>query len=85
MDQASALEDEQSLDVTVDLFEQGLDRYVITVFIAHASSNKFPSCHSLGATFLRNRIIVALRKSPNPALANAISQNYVFDHPTIER
>lgn len=43
-------------------------------------------CHSLSATFLRNRIIGALRASEDPSLrqaANAISANIIFDYPTI--
>lgn len=43
-------------------------------------------CHSLSATFLRNRIIGALRASEDPSLrqaANAISANIIFDCPTI--
>lgn len=43
---------------------------------------------SLSATFLRNRIINALRKSPDSAISNlagTISQNFVFDQPTIQQ
>lgn len=43
---------------------------------------------SLSATFLRNRIINALRRSSDPAIckaASAIPQNFVFDNPTIQQ
>ncbi|GJE97028.1 acetyl-CoA synthetase-like protein [Phanerochaete sordida] len=41
---------------------------------------------SLSATFLRNRIVGALRVSTNPAVRSAarkISSNFIFDHPTM--
>ena len=44
----------------------------------------FPSLH---ATFLRNRIIGALRSDPDPDIATqaaqSVSQNFVFEHPTL--
>ncbi|KAI0337721.1 acetyl-CoA synthetase-like protein [Trametopsis cervina] len=42
----------------------------------------------LSATFLRNRIISALKTSPEPALQKAalhVSQNFVFDNPSVQR
>ena len=42
--------------------------------------------NSLSATFLRNRIIGALRESPDSSvvsIAQKITQNFVFQHPTL--
>lgn len=53
------------------------------------TSSSFLGLHpdySLSATFLRNRIIGALRCSTDPApreAAKNISSNFVFDHPTV--
>ncbi|KZT05750.1 putative aminoadipate reductase [Laetiporus sulphureus 93-53] len=46
----------------------------------------FDSCFSLSATFLRNKIIGALRASPDPAASSAaleIHSDFVFSHPTV--
>lgn len=41
---------------------------------------------SLHATFLRNRIVATIRSSKDPEIqkaASSISQNFIFDHPTL--
>ncbi|GJE99114.1 hypothetical protein PsYK624_153600 [Phanerochaete sordida] len=43
--------------------------------------------HSLYATYLRNRIVGALRASPDGGVQQAsfaISQNFIFEHPTLD-
>lgn len=83
---AASVHGDQVVDPGRDLFEQGFDRYVHSLLRIHMSCHETHLAHSLSATFLRNRIIGALRGSPDSsvvAIAQQIPQNFVFQHPTL--
>lgn len=69
------------ISISVDVFDQGFDRLVsfrlqrIFALILR---------HSLHATFLRNRIVGALRAdSQTSKIPYEVSQNFVYEHPTL--
>lgn len=69
-----------------DLFEQGFDRYALPHILPSKPPLTHPRTRSLSSTFLRNRIIGALRASPDPALnavVHSVHPNFVFEHPTL--
>lgn len=81
--QARALVPGEELDAAVSVFEQGFDRCVSW----HYRTLRSPdcSCRSLSATFLRTRIVGALRAAHAHAPAAArVPSGFVFEHPTLE-
>ena len=67
----------------VDMFEHGFDRFVFTSCLTLIPLN-FAS--SLSATYLRNRILGALRSSSDSAVqaaAKHVPQDFIFAHPSI--
>ena len=80
---ASTISQGCSLDPSANLFEQGFDRYG-----SRTSENIMISRQvcSLSATFLRNRVVNALRKAPDIRIRDPISlisPNIVFEHPSL--
>lgn len=76
------------LNPTVDLFAQGLDRWVVHCFhkLMEAVTEMNKLFHSLSATYLRNRLISALRRSSEPGMqeiSSLITQNIIFENPTM--
>ncbi|KAI0698168.1 hypothetical protein BC835DRAFT_1413297 [Cytidiella melzeri] len=78
---SSSINDGQSVHPTLDLFQQGFDRYYLIVSLRPELIIEL----SLSATFLRTRIVAALRISKQFDAAKHVSQNFIFDYPTLDR
>lgn len=71
------------MSATEDLFVQGFDRCALLMRSPHILLIRF----SLHATFMRNRIIGAMRSSSDETVQKAaarVSSNFVFEHPTLQ-
>ncbi|TFK46704.1 putative aminoadipate reductase [Heliocybe sulcata] len=76
--QAEQISSGRKIEPRDDLFDKGFDSLLMLS----------DSCHSLSATFLRNRIIGALRTSADPNAKKAlegVTQNIVYTNPTVEQ
>ena len=88
LEHALAISPNDSVDPHADLFAQGFDRCAVTQYnevedIAHIVL----FFYSLSVTYLRNRILGALRKSSDPEVKKAaahIPHNVIFENPTIQ-
>jgi hypothetical protein len=72
------------ISTTRDLFDQGFDRQV--AYIRNFVSSIHSCVLSLHAAFLRGRIVSCLRSSTDRDVQQSairISQNFVYDHPTL--
>ena len=87
LEHARAISPTDVVDPRTDLFAQGFDRCAVSresevADIAHIVSLYY----SLSVTYLRNRILGALRKSSDPEVKKAaphIPPNVIFENPTI--
>lgn len=82
---AASLNNGSAPAVSADIFAAGFDRCALPHSVCAVRST---SALSLSATILRNRIIGALRSSQDTKAQQAaanITQNFIFDHPTIEQ
>ena len=80
--QLSDILPDSSLSPTVDLFEQGLDRYL--VYTIESDRSLTSQYCSLSTTILRRRIVGAMQSSGVQKANQAISNATIYDHPTIE-
>ena len=82
IEHASTIGRGRSLDPYADLFAQGFDRYGVQT----GKSVVILQFYSLSATYLRNRIVNALRKAPNTQIQVSVCvvpPNIVFENPNL--